>query len=114
MAIGIVANIASMNGQSNLYNNENKKGSKPDTQNIKSAYNLDVKTSNIDARNIKYANSNTSLDEIKEQRIDLEEQLGIDFEKESQNFEKSFVLQKEGSLSSSQANISKESALQLL
>jgi hypothetical protein len=111
MAIGISANVASTNNQSIL--KENKNGLKSSDKSLdKSTVSVEINANH--SQNTQFANSDITIDMIKDQRMQMQSKLNIDFEKESSSFDKSSLSQISGSILAAQANVNKEAALNLL
>lgn len=116
MAIDMSANVASVYSQSNLLKDDKRGLSSKQEGKLKGeAVSVDIKTANANGNdNVQYANGETSLEDIRSERVQKESELNVSFEKDSRTFDKSDVLNKEGSYIASLANVNKQSAINLL
>ena len=117
MALGINANVGTINAYSNSVKNDGKNGApKADKIAQDAAYNVDVsKNGNGNhANNVQYANGNTSIEDIKNEVSNREDQLNVNFSDESKNFDKANLSQQSGSYTAALANVSKEVTVGLL
>lgn len=106
MAIGIAANVASLNAHTNTNKSDVRStASKTDQSAQKAAYSLNINGNNINhTDNVQYSNGDVSIDELKKDIAQKEQALNVSFSDDSKNFDKAILLGKDGSLSVSQAN----------